>query len=262
MTSLLLLRLLMPSDTVLVEIFAVTTNERVTVEAIQQDSTLWLPSTALHDLLGIPPPPTPWLTVKALQAAYPMTVVRWNPREGRVLIWDDLGIFPITRRFRETHRASAFGTAPIPLYSGPYASFAADDREHHVTDVGYTWRSRLSVTGRYSSALGSAWGVTLAPSSRLYLNYSDGTGQSPTASVRFMTGPAWALANWTPERWSLDALVRVGPVSVFGSTRETFALTINAAPVGVQAGWTGHRKTVRLTYGPIPPSPFMVPTVP
>jgi hypothetical protein len=259
--TLLIVGLLAPSDTVLTEILLVETRARVVVEAIAQDSMLLLPASALADLLGVQLI-GPWVSLARLRQAYPTIVVRWAQELAQVQIWDELSTLPAVKRFHEQHRATAFGTAPIPVYSGPYASFAADDREHHVTDVGYTWRSRLSVTGRYSSALGSAWGITAAPSSRLYLNYSAGTRQPPTASVRLMTGPAWALASWTPERWSLDALVRVGPVSVFGSTRETFALTINATPVGVQAGWTGQHKTLRLTYGPIPPSPFMVPTVP
>ena len=45
------------------------------------------------------------------------------PGEVSLLIWDELGILPAVKRFREQHRATAFGTAPIPtMLAGPRRS--------------------------------------------------------------------------------------------------------------------------------------------
>src|SRR5207249_1972774 len=40
------------------------------------------------------------------------------------------------------------------------------------------------------------------------------------------------------------------------------AVTLPALPAGAQVGRSGGRTAVRVSYGPVPPSPFVVPSVP
>ena len=107
---LLMLGLLSPRDTVLVELLSVSTGDRMVVEAVQQDTVLYLPSAALHDLLGVPPSSTPWVSLEQLRGAFPTITVRWSREMNQVAVWDDLHVLPATRQFYERHQASARGS--------------------------------------------------------------------------------------------------------------------------------------------------------
>src|SRR5438045_841546 len=89
-------------DTVLVEIYLVQSSERIVVEAWRRDSSLMLPAAALHELLGIPPPPSPWMTLDDLRQAYPAVTFAWRPLELRLYIVDELAVLPASRKYRET----------------------------------------------------------------------------------------------------------------------------------------------------------------
>lgn len=261
--ALLVLGLVIPRDTVvLVEILLIPTSERIVVEAVQVDSALLLPSAAVRDLLGVQVV-GPWVSLAVLQAAYPTTVVRWNPAEGRVLIFDELSALPATRKFRDTHVLQARNAFAVPIRSGPFVAFAADERQHHVTDVGYSWRGRVAVQGRYASALGSAWAVSLAPWSKVFLSYSDGDHQPATVSGRLMAGPFWIAPTWVEgQRAGVDGLVAWRAVKLFASTRDVFALTITGRGGDLQIGRAAGRTSARLSWGPLPASPFSAPLIP
>jgi hypothetical protein len=261
MMALLLLHLLVPRDTVLIELYLVSTNERVTVEAIQQDSTLYLPTNAVRDLLGIPPPPSPWISLGTLQQMYPTTVMRWMPAEGRVLIWDELQSLPAVKRFHEQHRATAFGTTPLPQYSGPFGAVAVDDTRRGLIDLGYLYRGRFAFASRVDDRGTAQWVLSAAPSSHVFLNYAQATHQPAQFSTRVIAGPFWLLTNYTSHK-PLDAagLLRVGPAAVFVS-RAFAVLTLQADPwwsVQVAHTTTG-RSLARVSWGPVSASPFSLP---
>jgi len=250
------------SPNLLVDVALVGTDRHAVVEAIlTADSTLLLPAAAVHALLGLPAPASTWTTPAALRRAFPTVAVEWRPRELRLLIDDPAAVLPASRAIDAARQRHARGAAYVAR-SGPFAAVVADDSGRSLVDVGYSWRGRVAVTGRHSSTLGAAWAVSLAPTPAVFVSYADGDRSPPTASARVAAGPAWAFATWTPARWSIDGLVTVGRVSLFASSRDAFAVTINAAPVGVQVGHARGVTTGRVTFGPIMPSPFGPPVVP
>jgi hypothetical protein len=263
MTALLLIfGLLVPRDTTLIELYLVTTSQRIVVEAITQDSTLLLPSSALHDLLGVAFP-VPWVSLDQLRRAYPTITVRWSPEMGQVQIFDELRVLPNTRRFYESHRASAFGTAPIPVYSGLYGSAAVDDERRALLDLGYLYRGRLSLAGRIDDAGVGQWNVSAAPFARLYVNAMGGTRQPTTMSSRVQVGPVWISAAYTEQRpLEVSSLLRIGVVQAFAS-RQFGVLTItpptSQVTLQVARQWDSKRTAARISFGPAYASPFGFP---
>ena len=261
MTALLLLRLLLPSDTTLVSVELIETRESIVVEAVVTDSTVRLPNNALRDLLGVSFV-GPWVSLEQLRTQYPTLVVQWRPAELRVLIFDELGNLPATRAFHEHHRATAFGTAPIPTISGPWGSFAVDDQRRALLDAGYLWRGRVQVAGRVDDRGITQWNVSAVPNAHVFLSSSGGTKQPTQVSTRLMLGPVWILSTYTPYRpLEVAGLVRGGPVTAFASTQYG-VLTITPSSqwtVQLAQRWADHRTVGRLSFGPTFASPFGFP---
>jgi len=260
----LLFALALPTDTLLVDLQLSGSPEHRVVEVIlTRDSLLLLPAREVNEFLGLPQPTATWTTPAELRSRWPAISVTVLLRELRLVIDDPLAVLPISRQLRDQRERQGRGAAPLTVTrSGPFLALAADDNGRSLVDLGYSWRGRVAVTGRQSSTFGSSWGVSLAPSPKAFISYAGGQRQTPSASARVAAGPVWAFASWTPDHWSADGLVTWGRVSLFASSREAFALTINAVPVGAQIGWSGGRTTARNTYGPVMPSPFTVPVVP
>jgi hypothetical protein len=258
----LLFALLVPPDTTLVELLLVSTSERMVVEAVRRDSTLYLPASALHDLLGAAFP-APWVGLDQLRRAYPTIVVRWAREMAQVQIFDELAVLPATRTFRESHRAAAFNTMAIPAYSGPYGSFAVDDRRRALLDLGYLWRGRISLAGRIDDTGVGRWSASAAPWSRLYLNATGGTRQPTSVSSRVQLGPMWLGATYAEQRpLEIAGLVRLGPVQAFASrTFGVLTVTPSGSLVTMQVAhqWQGNRTAARVSFGPTYASPFSFP---
>jgi len=259
---LLVVGLWVPRDTVLVELYLVPTAARMVAEAVEDDSTLLLPANALHELLGIPPPPSPWVSLAALRRAYPTIVVRWSPEMGQVAIWDELNVLPAVRKFRESYRAAALGAIPLPQFSGPYGAFSVDDQHRALAELGYLWKGRVSLSGRVDDRGVGQWTASAAPTPHLFVSGLGGTTQPTTVTGRVQAGPLWFLTSYVPHQ-SLDVsgLVRLGPVQMFAG-RQFAVLTLH--PTGqlvVQAArsWRTHRTVARLSFGPYPASPFSFP---
>ncbi len=235
-----------------------------TVEAIlTADSVLLLPAADVHQLLGLPMATVPWLTVAQLQQQFPPIDVRWIPRALLVVIRDELLALPASRATRDALVRRATGASPFAqIASGPFAAITADALGRTLLDGGYNWRGRVSVTAQRSSTRGTAWSVNLAPVSALNLGFSQ-QGATSAASGRLAVGPAWLQASWLRgQALMVDGLLKLGVVSVFGSPqRDAYAITIRG-PVTVQWGRTGSTSAARVSVGPIPPSPFVVPAVP
>lgn len=250
-----------PRDTVLVEVVLVATSERIVVEALAQDTTLYLPAGALHTLLGIPLPPTPWVSLDQLRQAYPTVGVFWRPAFGEVAIVDELAVLPRTRQFRETTRVAALGTLALPEFTGPYGGFAVDDQRRALLDAGFLYQGRLSVSTRVDDGGAAQWAVSAAPSPHLFLNYAGGTTQPAQFSGRVAVGPLWFSASYAPHQpLAVAGLVRVGPLTAFAS-RDVAVLTLSPSPwwaLQVAHTTTG-RVLARVSWGPVPASPFSIP---
>jgi hypothetical protein len=231
----------------------------VTVEALLgRDSLLLLPARDVAAFLGTAAPTIEWTTLAILRREWPAVSFTFDARALTVYVSDPLAVLPASRLLQQrVDRASRGAPTVNAGRSGPFLSLTADDLGRSAVDGGFSWKGRAAATIR-RTRLGTAWGVSLAPSSHLFASWAS----ERRAAVRVATGPAWVSASWQDGRASADALVMWHQLALFASTRDAFAVTINAAPVGVQAGRTGKRTTLRLTYGPIGPSPFTVPQVP
>lgn len=249
-------------DTVLIEVQLVSTQERILVEAVTQDSTLLLPTEPLYKLLGLGTPTSPRVTPEALQAAYPTTRVVWVRLEGRVYVFDQLEVLPASRRAKAEMVARSQNSYSLPVQSGPFAAFAVDDSLHKLLEAGYNFRGQVSVAGRVDDARSGSWGATLAPNAHLFLSYTDAVDRPPTVSGRIAAGPLWLSASATPHSpVDMSGLVRIKDVQVFASRQYT-TITINRpAQVAFQlaTNWEQHRTAARVSVGPSYASPFSFP---
>jgi hypothetical protein len=236
----------------------------MTEAVLTPDSVLLLPARDVAGLLGLEPPPGEWTSVAELQRRFPPIQVAWYPRELRVIIRDDLAVLPATRRLTEQRQRQSQATVYMPTRSGPFLAVAGDDRGRSLIEGGYHWRGKIAVTGQHSSRFGSRWALSVAPSPLLFAALTGGSTQPIAVNLRLTKGPVWVQSAWNAQtqRVQADGLVQVGPVALFASTRDAFALTLNTRPVGFQLGRTGNHTTAKLTYGPLMPSPFSVPVVP
>jgi hypothetical protein len=237
----------------------------VDVEAVlTADSTLLLPAAPVSELLGLPTPTSAWLTVAQLQKMFPPIQVTWQPRALTVVIRDDLLALPASRATRDALMRTAQGAAPLTVItSGPFLALTANDLGRQLVEGGYSYKGKVAVSGQRSDR-GTLWGVSLVPGPWLFAALTGGSAQPIAVNLRLAKGPVWVQSAWNAQtrRLQADGLVQLGRLSVFVSSRDAFALTINALPVGLQLGRTGKRTTAKLTYGPISPSPFSVPAVP
>lgn len=267
-TSLMLLLLVLfasrmwAQDTRLVEVVLTSTEERILVEAVTQDSTLLLPTEPLYKLLGLGTPTSPQITPEALQAAFPTTRIVWVKLESRLYVFDQLEVLPASRRAKAEMVARSQHSFSLPVQSGPFASLAVDDSLHKLLEGGYNFRGQVSVAGRVDDARAGSWAMALAPSSHLFIAYQDGTHSPPTVSGRIAAGPLWLSASATPNSpLDLSGLVRIKDVQVFASRQYT-TITINRpAQVAFQlaTNWEQHRTAARVSVGPSYASPFSFP---
>jgi len=235
------------------------------------DSTLSLPTGDLEALLGVKLPPAAWTSIPALRAAFPSLRVTVNLRGLVVYVEDDFETLGATRAARDKQRRLAH-RAPVVIPSGPAFSLAADDRGATLAEAGYSLGGRafaqVRSTGLFPRPASIAqrdftsWTVSAIPTPFLFIAYTDGDHQRPEATARLTAGPTWVSASWTPERYSVDGLLTFGRLSLFASSRNAFALTLNARPVGLQLGRAGKHTTAKLTYGPQLPTPFTPPMIP
>jgi hypothetical protein len=262
MTALLLALLVGQPDTLLVSVELMQSQERILVEAVlEADSTLRLPAGPVGQLLGTSFP-TPWVTPQQLREAYPTTRVVWLPLELRVVILDDLRVLPASRKAHQQLVARSQLAFGVPVRSGPFAALAFDESLHGLLDLGYSFRGRVSLAGRVDDGGTAMWGVTLAPSSHLFLSYQDGVYRPPNLNGRLAAGPLWLSAAYTPNSpVEVAGLVRFGAVQVFAS-RQYGVLTFTPSPqwtVQLAQHWETQRTGARISVGPSYASPFSFP---
>jgi len=256
----------------LVDVQLVGVSHSVMEATLGSDSTLSLPTADLSALLGIELPRTAWTLLSTLQAQYRTLRITTSLRSLSVWIEDEAEVLPATRAVRDKQRRQS-QRAPVIYPSGPSLALSADDRGATLTEAAYSFQGRVFATVRSGSVFprpasllqrsATSWALSAIPAPGLFVAYSGGDhGQRPQITARLSTGPTWLSASWTPEHYVVDGLLQLGRVALFASSRDAFALTINAHPVGLQLGRTGNHTTAKLTYGPILPSPFQPPQVP
>jgi hypothetical protein len=244
-----------------------TTAERILVEAVAgPDSALSLPAGPIYELLGLGTPPTSWISLQSLQAAYPMAAFVWQRSEMRVTIIDQIGVLPASVRARAevmSRAQQAMVAYSLPMTSAPYASLAVDDSLHAMLDAGYSFRGRAAIAGRVDETRAGSWGASLAPNSHVYASYQGGTARPPTVSARVSAGPFWLSATATPHSpLNMSGLVRFGDVQVFASRQFSSVVINRPSQVAVQLAhdWEMHRTAARVSVGPTYASPFGFPS--
>jgi hypothetical protein len=260
----LLLVLLVPPDTtkLLVEVVLSETQERVVVEALAVDSTLYLPSAQLAALIGTEIASGPWVGLDAIRAAFPTVVVAWLRHEMRVVLIDRMRSLPASRRAHQQVVARSQWAVQVPAWSGPFGSVAVDDSLRGVLDLGYVHRGRVSAAARMDDRGAAAWGLTVSPSALLFLSYTDGVYRSPHVSGRVAAGPLWLSTAYTPgSPLDVQGLVRVGAVQLFGSKQYGVVTITPSSRWSAQVAhqWTTGRTAARFTVGPTYASPFSFP---
>jgi hypothetical protein len=234
----------------------------VTLEARLADSTLELPAAEMYALLGLGTPPGPGVRLDALQRMYPVVNFVWTPREMLLTVEDPQAVLPASRAAIDRLGRQGRGAPGLTVTrSGPFAAFTADDRGRQMFDAGYSYKGRVAIQASRQRQ-GTTWGVSLAPLPAVYVSYTQGTQQAASVTSRLALGPAWLSTSWADgQRLTIDALLALGPLALFVSSRQRYAITIRG-PVAVQVGRTGSTTTGRVSIGPVPPNPFSVPFIP
>ena len=263
--ALLLLVAALQQPNLIIEVRLDGTGQATTVEAeLLSDSTLLLPSADLGAFLGTPSEPAPWLALGTLRTRFPAVSWQWIPRALLLLVVDPNQVLPVSRALAASLERQARGAAPYAVItSGPFAALAADNVGKTLVDLGYSFRGRAAITVRRSSTLGTTYTISLAPVPQLFATYAGGDGPSGTASARLAAGPAWLQASYVRgQALMVDGLLQLGIVSLFGAPqRHAYMITLRG-PIAVQWGRLGSTSVARVSVGPIPPSPFLVPQVP
>jgi hypothetical protein len=249
-------------DSVLLSVELSSTAEKIIVEGIAQDSTLLLAAGPVYQLLGLGLPPTPWVSLTELQAAYPSVAFIWSPQEMRVLILDRMEVLPASRRAKAEIVARSQAAFSLPVQSAPFAALAVDDSLHGVFDAGYSYRGQAAVAGRVDDAGTASWGATVAPNSHVFVTYTDAVARPPTMSGRIAAGPLWLATTYTPRSpLDLSGLLRIKDAEFYAS-RDYGVLTINQPhqlAVQLATNWKQHRTAARVSVGPSFASPFAFP---
>ena len=233
----------------------------IMVMAGTEGSSLRLPAGPVYDLVGLGLPPLPEMTLDQLREELGVQVI-WSPRQLQVLIRDVRQTLPASMARLDRLRALATTRAENGLqqsYAGPFGGLTLDDRGSALGELGYSQRwGQLRVS--HSTRSGTSWSAAASPLSSLWLTYA----RSPLAGSRYGARLAleqgWVSGGYQMGRFGIEGAAALGPVVVYASSRDRFAITWRGS-VDVQVGHTGERSALRVSFGPVDPSPVSVPMV-
>jgi hypothetical protein len=244
-------------DTLLVLVSLVGVGQITVPATLTADSALVLDAPPVFALLGLGTPAAPTVALDELRRRYPSATFAWLPRELAVVIDDPRLVIPASAAARSAIERVARGA--FTAISGPFAAATADDRSRTLLEAGYAWRGRIALSARRSSSAPlTTWAATVAPAPALVASVS-GDRAITGATARLAVGHAWLLSTWTPQGLSADALVALPHVALFASSRQSYLVTITAQAAGLQFGRAAGHTVARVSIGPIPPSPFVLP---
>lgn len=227
----------------------------------QRDGTLFLPAGPVYALAGLDEPPPGVLSITDLGGLLQVDV-RWLPRQLVVELRDPFQELPATRARVDHLRAEAVSRGALALEArrtGPFGGVTVDDRRETMLDLGYSlgWAyGRIA----HSSVSRTSWSVAANPLAPLWLTYSQREAAGARVGARVALRRTWISADYYGGDFEIAGASAVGPVVVFASSRDRFALTWRG-DVDVQLGHAQERSSVRLSFGPIDPSPLSIPAV-
>jgi hypothetical protein len=252
-------------DTLLVEVRLESGESVIVIAHGQLDgSEIRLPAMPLFELFGLGEPPVAEVTPEDLERMLGVEVV-WVPNQLVVVVRDPQGVLPATHRRLDEARARSQLTSaiePEQRRTGPFVALTADDRGEYLSEVGY---SLGRVAGRVSrsSLSGVAWSLGASPMSRLWLSYRDGNRIDPSVNLRLALARSWFSFDYQKgqdDELALAGAVTLGRLVLYASTRDQAVVTWRGA-VDLQVGHAGERSAVRVSYGPLDPSPLSIPGV-
>lgn len=247
-------------DSLLVEV-RLTGVGSVVVLARMQDGTLYLPAGPIHELAGLEEPPLGLLSLDELGRLLQVGA-RWLPRQLVVELRDQFQRLPATRARMDQLRAEAASRSALALETrrrGLFGGVTVDDRRETLLDLGYSLGWAFGRLG-HSSLSGTAWSLGANPVSPLWLAYAHRERGGGRLSARLALQRTWLSAEYQGGDIEVSGASALGPIVVFASSRDRFAITWRG-DVDVQVGHARDRSAVRVSFGPIDPSPLSIPSV-
>lgn len=254
----LLLLSLIPSDTLLVSVRFESVDSAIVVEAMEQDSTLWLPSADIGKLLGVTIP-SEWISTDGLRARYRLTV-DWIPQQLLVVIRDPYEVLPASRgRSQRIY----IQQPTLAARTGFFGSFIGNDNAQSASQLGYSWKGRVVLSGQHSSLTGNSWNGYAAPFRGLWLSASH-FNTSTNIGVNISRRWLWFSASHS----SFNSTYAAAAVTlfrsrlvVFGNSLQQFVVTYHK-PIDIQLGYNKGHLVGKVGFGPTPLSPFGLPFIP
>lgn len=222
---------------------------------------LRLPTEPVFALAGRENPPVIAASLEELEELLGVTVA-WSPQQLLVTLQDPFATLPANRARVDRLRAEAAGRGggEVPgRYFGWFGGVTLDDRREALMDLGYSL-GRAQTHVSHSTVSGTAWSASANPVRPLWLSYSQRSTGGPLLRARVVVDAGWISADYRNREFGVDGAASVGPVVIYASSRDRFAVTWRGA-VDVQVGHAGKRSAVRVSFGPVDPSPLSTPMV-
>ena len=226
---------------------------------LTEDGILELPVEPLEELTGEEFGGMDFLSIPALQSHLgPGILVDYDSSRALVRIRDSAGRLAATRASYDRRRAESRVRPDGFLIGGPYGSLTTEFGGGSLVDGGWNF-GRFAVGGSHSTESGSRWNVSVEPYRRTFLTYQDGDRYGPRFGLRWVGGPTFFEATYSPDEgdWSARAATSAGPWTFY--LQEDGAASIShTSTVQVTLGRTADGIVTRLSYGRYP-SPLSVP---
>lgn len=250
------------ADSVLVEVSLIGVGSTLIVAAHDTATgVLSVPAAPIYALAELGDPPLPVMTVEELRKLLQVEI-SWLPRRLELVLRDPWQVLPATRARVDRLRADNAMRASAPAEQrrpGLFGGLTMDDRREAMVDLGYSL-GKVFGRGGYSTVSGASWSAGANPLPAVWLTYAQSERFGPRLSARLALKRTWIAAEYLDDEVHLSGASAVGPVVVFASSRDRFAVTWRGS-VDVQVGHSGDRSAVRVGFGPLDPSPVSVPAV-
>ncbi len=235
----------------------------VLAESRDEGTVLVLPAAPIFKLVGLREPPIAYMTLEQLRERLGVEVV-WQPRQLALIVFDPNQILPASRARLDRLRAAALVQSGLLFpqgLSGPLFGLTRDDRGATFLDLGYSlgW---ATLRASRSSLSGRAWQAYVTPLDHVQISYSEAEHRPRYADVRVALGHTWAAMIYQQPNVQLSGATVLGPLVVFASTENRYVFTWRGPQtLNVQLGHAGERSALGVYFGPLAPSPLMIPGV-
>lgn len=248
-------------DSLLVEVTLAGGESILVLAAPDGNGSLVLPAAEIYALAGLSAPPMPWIRLAEVGELLQVSVV-YSPRQMRVTLTDTRGVLPASRERLDRLRNAAMARNNAAFTGGRgglFGGVTVDDRREALLDLGYAG-SLIQVRGSHSTVSGTAFAAAVTPARPLWLTWSHSPVLGSRIGARLALSRLWVAAEHHDGRVGVQGSAQAGPLIVYASSRDRFAVTWRG-DVDVQLGHAGDRSSLRVSFGPIDPSPLSVPLV-